>query len=484
MFRHGFIRLAAALLFLLQIPAAAQKSFVPGWVKDAIFYQIFPERFYNGDPRNDPRGTVPWGSEPTPTNYFGGDLAGVLEKLDYLHDLGINAIYFNPIFWSNTNHKYHTKDYMKIDPEFGDDAIFRRLLAKCHETGIRVVLDFVPNHSGTDFFAFADIRKKGKRSKYVHWYDIRSFPVRVADPPNYEAWWGLKDLPKLMVMNPEVKKYLFAATEKWTRMGIDGWRLDVPNEIPHAWWIEWRRLVKSINPDCYITGEIWDDASAWLQGDQFDGVMNYRFRNAVIHFFAMDSTLPSQFDRALADIRTAYPDSVPWALQNLIDSHDTERYLTLCKGDKTKLRLTLFFQMTAIGAPMIYYGDEIGMTGGKDPGCRKAFIWDTALWDTDLFAYYRRMIDIRRMHSCLRRGGSRTLLADDAQRVYVYEREDVDESMICVINNGAAPATFFFPAHAHRYKDEMFGNLFEAREGKIHVAEMPPKAALLLIPLR
>lgn len=460
-----------------------QKSFVPDWVKDAIFYQIFPERFANGNTKNDPKGSVPWESTPTPTNYFGGDLKGVIKHLDYLQDLGINAIYFNPIFWSNSNHKYHTKDYMKIDPHFGDESIFKQLLKECHNRKIKVVLDFVPNHSGTDFFAFADIMKHGKKSKYLQWYNIKSFPVKVADPPNYEAWWGLKELPKLMVTNSDVKKYLFDATKKWTKMGIDGWRLDVPNEISHEWWKEWRTLVKSINPDCYITGEIWDNAIPWLQGDEFDAVMNYRFRNATIHFFANDSTSPSQFDAALAKIRSDYPDDVPYVLQNLIDSHDTERYLTLCKGDKTKFMLTVFFQMTYVGAPMIYYGDEIGMTGERDPGCRKSFVWNTAQWDTDLLAYYKKLINIRKYHPALRCGSFTALLTDDKQEVYVYSRTNEDENIICVINRSKHVTHFSFPTSARVMRDEMFGNTFEAREGRIHIANMPPRSALVLMPI-
>lgn len=474
--------IAALVLSPSHSRAQAKKSFVPDWVKDAIFYQIFPERFANGNPKNDPKGTVPWGDKPTTTNFFGGDLEGVLKNLDYIEGLGVNAIYFNPIFWSNSNHKYHTKDYKKIDPQFGDDKIFKKLLDECHARGIRVVLDFVPNHSGVDFFAFADIRKKGKKSKYLNWYTIKSFPVVVADPPNYEAWWGLKELPKLMVMDSAVKKYLFEATEKWTRMGIDGWRLDVPNEIQHEWWIEWRKLVKNINPECYITGEIWENATPWLKGDQFDAVMNYRFRNTVIHYFAIDSTTTSQFHNALAQIRSDYAIDVSFALQNLIDSHDTERYLTLCKGDKTKLMLTLFFQMTYLGAPMIYYGDEIGMTGERDPDCRKPFLWDSALWDTELLAYYKKLITLRKNYSPLRRGSFRALVTDDAQDVYVYSRVDADGEVICAINNGTKPANIQFYSSSKKMKDEMMGNIFETKNGKISVQKMPPKSVMMFVP--
>ncbi|MEO8168557.1 MAG: alpha-amylase family glycosyl hydrolase, partial [bacterium] len=197
-----------------------KKTFVPAWVRNAIFYQIFPERFANGDLKNDPPNVQPWGGEPTPKNYFGGDLKGIIDHLDYISSLGVNCLYLNPIFWSNSNHKYHAKDYLKIDPHFGDEKVFKQLVDQCHSRGIRIILDGVFNHTGVDFFAFEDIKKNGNKSRYVKWYNIYSFPVAPPNKPNYECWWNYGDLPKLMTHNPEVRDYLYKVTEKWMKLGI------------------------------------------------------------------------------------------------------------------------------------------------------------------------------------------------------------------------------------------------------------------------
>ncbi|MEW6062450.1 MAG: alpha-amylase family glycosyl hydrolase, partial [Bacteroidota bacterium] len=213
-------------------------STVPSWVADAIFYQIFPERFANGDPTNDPPNCERWGGTPTSNNFFGGDLQGIINRLDYLSELGINALYLNPIFAADSNHKYNTKDYFSIDPSFGTNKTFEKLLHECHKRNIRVVIDGVFNHVGTAHVAFQDVKEHGRESKYVSWFNIYSFPVNEPRKPNYECWWGHGALPKLMVQNPEVKKYIFDVTTFWTTKGIDGWRLDVANEIPHEFWKE------------------------------------------------------------------------------------------------------------------------------------------------------------------------------------------------------------------------------------------------------
>lgn len=433
---------AGFLLLLVAGRALSPAQTVPGWVKDAIFYQIFPERFANGDSLNDPPDVQPWGGTPENNNYFGGDLKGVIDHLDYIQRLGVNALYFNPIFESPSNHKYHTSDYLKIDSHFGDEALFRTLLAECHRRGIRVVIDAVFNHTGVHFFAFEDIRRNGAASRYVHWYNVHSFPVGPPEKPNYEAWWGLGDLPKLMTDSPEVRQYLFDVTKHWTSMGLDGWRLDVPNEMSHDFWIQWRKLVKGINPDAYIVGEIWDDATPWLQGDQFDAVMNYRFRGACVGLFALENRNVVQFDSILAATRSEYPADVTYALQNLIGSHDTERFLTLSNGDVRKVKLAVLSQMTYPGAPMIYYGDEIGMTGGKDPGCRGTMEWDSTKWNRDLLGWYRTMTGIRNRYPVFRRGAFRTLLADTLSRVYAFARTDGRDSAVVVMNTSDGPQTY------------------------------------------
>ena len=418
-----------------------EKPFVPRWVKDAIFYQIFPERFANGDPSNDPPGTEPWGGEPKSKNYFGGDLKGIIDHLDYISSLGVNTLYLNPIFQSNSNHKYTTDDYLKIDPAFGNEPTFQRLVDSCHARDIRIILDGVFNHTGTGFFAFNDIKVHGANSKYLKWYNVYSLPVGPPGKPNYEAWWGYGDLPKLMTQNPEVRKYLYQVTEHWMKVGIDGWRLDVPNEIPHPFWIEWRKLVKSLNPEAYIVGEIWDDGAPWLGGDQFDGVMNYRFRAACLDFFVTGKKNAFEFDTSLAATRAMYSEDANCGMQNLLGSHDTERLLTLCRGDKEKMKLAWLFQMTYVGAPMVYYGDEIGMMGGKDPGCRGTMVWDKDKQDRDLLEFMKTLIRLRREQLPLRQGSFEMLAADSLSNVCSFVRRSPEAGCLVVLNNSRKQQT-------------------------------------------
>ncbi len=334
----------------------------PRWAEGTVFYQIFPERFRNGDPGNDPPGAVPWDSAPANFNFFGGDLQGVIDGLDYLDSLGVGALYFDPIFEASSNHKYNTSDYMKIDPHFGTVETFRNLLGESHNRSVSIVLDGVFNHSGYEFWAFQDIVKNGPISRYANWYTIHSYPV-VRDPkPNYECGSGYADLPKINTNNPDARQYIFDVANYWTReIGIDGWRLDVPNEVPHEFWKELRKVVKGTGPDKYIVGEIWDNGFPWLHGDEFDAVMNYRFRRAMIDFFATGEADPARLDETLGRIRIDYPDAANAVMLNLIGSHDTERFLTLCGNDLKKMKLTALFQMTYPGAPCIYYSDELAI---------------------------------------------------------------------------------------------------------------------------
>ena len=407
----------------------------PRWAKNAVFYQIFPERFANGDPSNDPPEIEVWDARPRGNSYFGGDLQGILDHLDYVRDLGANTVYLNPIFASPTNHKYSTSDYLKIDPAFGTKELFQKLIDRCHAQGMRIVIDGVFNHTGIDHWAFRDVVIHGAKSEYSGWYNFYSFPVALPPAkPNYECWWNIGRMPKLMVENPDVKAYLFQVTQQWTAMGIDGWRLDVPSEIPHEFWKEWRTLVKSLNPESYIVGEIWEEAAPWLQGDEFDAVMNYQLRDICLDFFCRESIPPSQFDRRLAHLRSLYPPATNYVLQNLIGSHDTERYLTLCGKEVWKVGLTAMFQMTYVGAPMVYYGDEIGMEGGKDPDCRRTMIWDEKRWNTRLHNLYKMLISIREQSDVLRSGEYRMLIADDERKMFSFERSLDSEAAYVFLN--------------------------------------------------
>lgn len=452
--RSSSVSLRCIPLFLLMSVAAARaQSFVPEWTRDAIFYQIFPERFANGDRGNDPPGVEPWGGVPRRNNYFGGDLQGIIDHINYIASLGVNVLYLNPIFESTSNHKYHTKDYLKVDPHFGDDATFKRLVDSCHAHGIRIILDGVFNHTGVDFFAFESIKQFGADSPFLGWYNIYSLPINPPSNPNYECWWGYGSLPKLVTTNPDVQQHLFKVTRHWMSMGIDGWRLDVPNEIPHQFWAEWRTLVKSMNPEAYIVGEIWGDATPWLKGDQFDAVMNYRFQRNCVRFFAEGGMRVSEFDSSLTSQRSDYGTEVNFALQNLLGSHDTERFLTVCKGDVKKMKLAVLFQMTYIGAPMVYYGDEVGMTGGKDPGCRGTMIWDPRKQNHDLLTFYRSVIALRANHPSLRFGSFHAITADNETGVYAFDRAGGKETVRVILNRSTALRTLRWPMtrHDNRY---------------------------------
>ncbi len=470
--------------------ATAQKApnfATPDWVRDAVFYQIFPERFYNGDKSNDPVGTEPWGSKPKLFNFMGGDLEGVIQKLPYLKDLGINAIYFNPLFEAPTsNHKYDTADYMKIDKSFGDMATFKRMIDKAHSLGIKVVLDAVFNHSGDTHWAFQDAKKNGPQSKYWNWYLIHGFPV-VQDPkPNYDSWWGFGSLPKFNEYNPEVREHLFSVAEFWAKQGIDGWRLDVPNEIRDMnFWREFRQRVKRVNPDLYIVGEIWGDGSPWLQGDQFDAVMNYPFREQVFNFLVEEKGNVDQFDFGLQGLRNQHPDSVTYTMFNVLGSHDTPRVLTMAKNDVNKVKLSALFQMTYVGTPVIYYGDEIGMKGEMDPDCRGAFPWNPSQWNQDLRTYYQRLIALRKQYPALRRGDFRSLMRHNDNKTFAYLREDSRSKLIVVINNNTRAQdvplnTAQVQVPDGNLKDLLTGKTFAIRNGQVVFEKMAPKAGYLL----
>ncbi|MFJ7936094.1 glycoside hydrolase family 13 protein [Sporosarcina sp. NPDC096371] len=410
----------------------------PAWVKDTIWYQIFPDRFANGDKRINPRRTLPWGSTaPTTTNFFGGDFKGVIDHLDYLVDLGINGIYFTPIFKAHSNHKYDTMDYMEIDPQFGDKETFRLLVEECHARGIRVMLDAVFNHSGFYFGPFQDVLRNQEKSIYKDWFHIWDFPVVTEPKPNYDAFAFVETMPKLNTENAEVKAYFLDVARYWIEeFDIDGWRLDVANEVDHAFWREFRQVVKRAKPDAYILGEIWHDSMPWLQGDQFDAVMNYPFTNGAIDYFAKNEMDAETFAHSITEVLHMYPANVNEVAFNLLDSHDTPRMLTLADGNIDKVKLLYLFQLSFIGTPCLYYGDEIGMVGGQDPGCRACMIWDDTEQNHALLNYVRALIRLRKTDPVFGNGGSfRFIYADNVSSSVIYEKYNDEKRMIFVINN-------------------------------------------------
>lgn len=404
----------------------------PEWVKEAVFYQIFVERFFNGDENNSPKELVPWDSEPKPKSFYGGDLKGILLKLDYLQELGINGIYLTPIFESPSNHKYDTVDYKEIDKYFGDKKVFQEFVRKAHEKGIKIILDAVFNHCSEYFPPFLEVKEKGKASPYYDWFCIEEFPLS-KNPLNYQTFGYVSYMPKLNTSNTELKKYLFDAVRYWMQeFEIDGWRLDVSDEIDHHFWREFRNLVKEIKEDAVIIGENWHNAYPWLMGDQFDSVMNYPVTKLCLDYFARRIMKAKEFEEGLGTLLMRYTDQVNEAMLNLLDSHDTERFLYACSENKEKLKNAAAFLFGYRGIPCTYYGTEIGMTGAYDPGCRRGFDWKRENWDMDLYIFYKKLIQIRKTEMALKDG---TISFHSNDNLFVMKRTFGGENIYIVINN-------------------------------------------------
>ncbi|WP_394235684.1 alpha-glycosidase [Niallia oryzisoli] len=417
----------------------------PDWVRNTIWYQIFPERFANGDNSLNPTETKPWGSEePSAANFFGGDFLGIIQKLDYLKDLGINGIYLTPIFKAHSNHKYDTIDYFEIDPQFGDKQTFKLLVDTCHEKGIRVMLDAVFNHSGFYFPPFQDVWQNGEKSPYKNWFHTSQFPLKGGARPNYATFSFVETMPKLNTQNEETKNYLLDVGRYWVKeFDIDGWRLDVANEIDHAFWREFRQAVKSIKPDLYILGEIWHDSIAWLRGDQFDSIMNYPFLTKTVHFFAKGMLSANEFREQMTTVIMQYPDTVNEALFNLVGSHDTPRILTECDGNIEKAKLIYTFLLTFIGTPCIYYGDEVGLTGGMDPGCRRCMIWDEKQQNRDLYTHIIQLIQLRKTEPLLANNGTFRFLS--VENGIAYVKTSNRRKCLVILNPSSEELKFTLP---------------------------------------
>jgi cyclomaltodextrinase / maltogenic alpha-amylase / neopullulanase len=441
----------------------------PAWVRDAIFYQIFPDRFAVSSRVAKPGHLEPWDSPPTIHGFKGGDLLGIAERLDYLVDLGITALYLTPIFASASNHRYHTYDYLTVDPLLGGDAALRELLDAVHERDMRVVLDGVFNHTGRGFWPFHHVLETGAASPYRGWFHVDDAaldagrPLTGYPPPGtppsalgYEAWWGLPALPKLNTDEPAVREYLFGVAEHWLRFGIDGWRLDVPAEIDdEAFWQEFRTRCRAVKPDAYLVGEIWHVAPQWLLGDRFDALMNYPLAEAIIGFTGgpqldmavirahdeyAGSVVPREgaaFAARLRELLAAYDPSTVAVQLNLLGSHDAPRLRTVVGGSVARVGLATLLQATLPGAPCLYYGDEVGLTGGNDPDCRGAFPWEEARWEPGLRDTVRALFRLRLAEPALR-DGTLAIVGATASAV-AYERGSGASRFVVVANPGQAP---------------------------------------------
>lgn len=412
---------------------------IPDWIHRTVFYQIFPDRFADGDPTNDVPERKPWDSVPAVKGWQGGDLAGVQAHVDHLRDLGVNAVYLNPIFHAASYHAYDTIDYFQIDPHFGTNSVFKELSQTLHQAGMKVMLDGVFNHTNTAHPFFQDVIKNEARSPYANWYTVYRYPIEVREgQQTYRGWAGVTAMPKLSTWNPEVQAYVAKIGAFWIQeAGIDAWRLDVADEVDPECWRVFRRAVRAANPEAYILGEAWADPRPWVQGDQHDATMNYQWRQAVLEFFRPKPGLTARaFDLRLRELRDQLPEATVNAQFNLLGSHDTPRILNLLGGSKDSLYQALAFLMFYSGVPSIYYGDEIGMEGGSDPDCRRGMIWDRSKWDMSLYETTKALVHLRRSSDVLAYGSIRTLATDSRAGLIVMERTWKGQRMIGIWNTG------------------------------------------------
>ena len=522
--------------------------FTPDWAKDGVFYQIFPERFRNGDETNDqdftefyyegvtelpPSGKTngeyfhfvenwydvsgltrsPYRTDGKPDYYsfYGGDIAGVKEKIPYLADLGVTIIYFNPLNEARSNHKYDPVDYMKLDPHFADEPLFKEFVKEAHESGIRIIVDMAFNHTGNYHFAFLDAREKGRESEYWDWYEFKRWPLPEGDIPNpldyYDCWWGFGIHPNLNYdlgrpnaqenavteirqaeVNEDLVEYIKETARYWLgELDIDGFRLDVPNEVPFWLWYEFREVVDEVKPDAFLIGEIWGNAMPWLGPDVFHSTMNYKyFRDPVLKFFGQGHGSAAQLDNELAPGRSLYPIQATRVMMNLIDSHDTERFITTAGNKSDRLMLAALFQMTYVGIPQIYYGDEVGLRGGRDPDCRRTFPWN---WRESprrerVHDFYRRAIHIRHKYPALRTGDFTTVITEG--KVYSFLREDSDNRIVVVLNNEERDMVAGLPMYDFGFADgavlvdELTGEEHTVRDGALEIALKALTGAVLV----
>ncbi len=442
----------------------------PKWVEDQVWYSIFPERFNNGDPSLNPAGTLPWGSVDKYSNsqFFGGDLQGIINKLPYLKDLGFTGIYMTPIFKADSSHKYDTIDYFKIDESFGNNELFGKLVKKAHNLGIKVMLDAVFNHCGFRHPYFLDVVKNGKNSQYYDCFYIindqlplinfelnddfsinREKIAHIYQNPNllnYRTFAFTPYMPKLNTSNPIMRKYLLDVATYWIeKYDIDGWRLDVSNEVSHDFWRAFRKTVKAVKKDTYIVGENWDNSNPWLIGDQHDGVMNYEMLLPIWNYFGNNQSSrkikSTTFKYQINKVLTDYPKNVLKAMYNLIDSHDTSRILEICTNNLDLVKLPYLFLFALPGAPSIFYGGEVGLSGGHDPENRGCMLWDEKEQNLKLLSYLKKLISLRKTYPAFKLPDLTWLMSDDNLAVIIFNKGD----LFFILNNSSKEQLITLP---------------------------------------
>jgi glycosidase len=458
-----------------QFPYLAPEDLYPGedWLKEAVCYQIFPDRFRKGEGDAQPwrQGELrPWDSPVTSKGFYGGNLAGIREKLPYLEELGVTLLYLTPVFESSSNHKYNTKDYLKIDPHFGTLEEFQHLVKECHGRGIRVILDAVFNHTGLDFFAFQDLLTRQEASPYGTWYHPDAYPVSREKINYYTFAHGIAHMPKLNLGEAEARAYFLEVARYWIKEAdVDGYRLDVCDELSHDFLRDLRRAVKAEKAEAVLIGEIMHEAEAFLDGRELDAIMNYPFRDALVDFFAKDHLTAEIFTGLLQGQNVRYREEIVDQMWNLLGSHDTPRFLTEAGGDKAKLKLAAAFQFLYRGVPYIYYGDEVGLSGGRDPLCRGTMPWDPEKQDLDLYGFHQFLARLRKTHGVLVRGTVE--FPEVREKAFILVRKDHQEEILALFNRGTAPEDFssaLMPDH------EPLGNFPSPERGVV-----PPLGLLL-----
>ena len=438
---------------------------VPQWAANKVVYQIFPSRFATTQPVDKKL----WYKAPiTPMDDLHGNLRGIIEHLDYIKDLGIDVVYLTPIFKSNSCHKYDTIDYYQVDPSFGTTEDLKELVQKSHERGMKVVLDAVYNHTGREFFAFQDILEKGEKSKYLDWYFIDELPPRGewGEIPNFKCFGYYGGMPKLNLKNPEVEKYITDVACYWIKeCDIDGWRLDVGDEISHFFWKNFRKAIKAVKKDMLIIGEIWHYAGDFLEGDEWDTVMNYPFYLNLIDLLADEKINVSQFVQNLGYLKGRLNKKCYPLMWNLIDSHDTARFLHLCHDNKKKQHLAAAFQLLMPGMPMVYYGDEYAMPGANDPDCRRGMYWDEEYQDKEMYNWYKKLMQVRKTHACIVEGEMIETIANDDEDTIVMIRKNGEETIAMLFNCGNSAKEFNEYAEKHNLLTD------SAFDGKVDVLD-------------
>lgn len=421
--------------FQLPFNLRADRIEIPDWVKDTVVYNIFPDSFANGKRKMDIKESCADYNGEECRSFLGGTIKGIEENLDYIKELGCNCIYLNPFFVASSYHKYDLIDYFHVDPTRGTDDDFKSLVKAAHAMGMRVIIDGVFNHVCWKHPFFKDVLEKGKESVYYdYFYDIPEKPVfpEKGKAPEYLCFAYVPEMPKTNTANKELSDYFCSVGKYWVKeFDVDGWRLDVANEVDDQFLRAFRNAVKNEKKDALVIGEVWENANHYINGCMMDSAMNYDFRRFCGQFFAKKSIDAAEFDARVTNLLMRYPKQATYAQLNLLDSHDVSRFFSVCNADMDKMELAILFQMTFVSMPSIFYGDEKGFVGQSEPEYRRAMNFDER---SPLEDVYKKFIKVRQTHECLRDGEYETIISEE--NVYGYRRYDEKESIYIYINNG------------------------------------------------